>query len=471
MGPIKVETWPRFARNARRIRILDLRSDLPAVVCSEVIYPTLMAAALHGTHQLFPLLHTLKFLFGSGYYEKSEGAQFTLLLMQSNLQHLHITITDLQDWDFFGVYLRDAASLVHRLVTLKFDFDFESEDGFTPINPVEATSVEAGFVALIRGNPMLTSIHLPSLIATRNYIWSAIAELDHLEELTFKVNSSDSLHFMGPPSNSLKIEPHTFRKIRRLELEMYDYGDIEGSPFDRCVPPSAKEVKMIIKGRTGPQLVKDLSFRGSGLDTVTLHFAHGCRYGMDDLQPLLNLSQLTRLHLTFEIYPNLHDADITIIAAALPKLIDLSLLFYSTAADDFSYLGWLTINALLPIAKHCRQLKTLAISPKISSPLPQSNPITDYRFTNLEKINFGPSNLPDHHKWPVWPVALFLSTICPGNVKFSCEAPWSCSNQDNLDVGFWSAVNDAFEQVSLHDTALVESVLAGTRQKCLGSVV
>lgn len=407
-----------------------------------------MVALLHGAPHIFPSLRTLRYHYGGSSYEKMQSS---LVLLHPNLLNLHIQLVAHHSSEGLSKYFKDMALIIHQLKTLNVGV----EGGSSPVTTAGAEFAD-GLRTLIGANPLLESINLPTVLATSQGVWEVIIRLEHLKELTY-----DDVYF--PPArvqivtDDMTLDSHMLPSIRRLFLDLENIEDSARSIFSDHIPPSLREISIMMEGII-PQIIRDLSPRGSGLDSLSIHFRISHQCGMSDIQPLLSLTQLTVLNLTFGICPSFRDADIATIASSFPHLTTLGLLFHPFEDDGFE-LGFhpniISFNALLPIAQHCRDLCSLAICPA-SGPPPTIHPVSlAQTFSRtLRSINFGPSLQSAESRLPI---AFFLSMICPDGVRICSETPWFRTDEGLPEaVRFWANMGGLLSQATQFKNALLQ---------------
>jgi hypothetical protein len=144
--------------------------------------------------------------------------------------------------------------------------------------------------------------------------------------------------------------------------------------------------------------------------------------GIDTLKPLFQCTNLNALELVHQYPLDLQQEDVELIATKWPSLETLLL------NNEPVYLSQsnLTLQALLPFARHCPKLRhlglfihaTTADLPSISSfGLPSSD---DHpRFRSLRRLSMGVSIISEEGQ-----IALFLSHICPLGCKLESGVTW-----------------------------------------------
>jgi hypothetical protein len=144
--------------------------------------------------------------------------------------------------------------------------------------------------------------------------------------------------------------------------------------------------------------------------------------GIDTLKPLFQCPNLNALELVHQYPLDLRQDDVELIATKWPSLETLLL------NNEPVYLSQsnLTLQALLPFARHCPKLRhlglfihaTTADLPSISSfglPSSEDRP----RFGKLRRLSMGVSIISEEG-----PVALFLSHICPLGCRLESGVTW-----------------------------------------------
>ena len=143
---------------------------------------------------------------------------------------------------------------------------------------------------------------------------------------------------------------------------------------------------------------------------------------INTLKPLFKCPNLNALELVHQYPLDLQQQDVELIAKQWPSLETLLL------NNEPVYLNQsnLTLQALLPFARHCPKLQhlglfihaTTADLPSISSFGVPSSEILP-RFCKLRRLSMGVSIITEEG-----PVALFLSHVCPLGVKLESGVTW-----------------------------------------------
>lgn len=142
---------------------------------------------------------------------------------------------------------------------------------------------------------------------------------------------------------------------------------------------------------------------------------------IETLQPLFNCPNLTSLELVHQYPLNIQQEDIEKIAAKWPSLETL-LLNNEPAHLEHSNL---TLEALLPFAQHCSNLRHLGLFINASTaefPSHLLDPSSTHQyapFKKLKRLSMGVSFIAQEG-----PVALFLSQICPLHCHLDSGVTW-----------------------------------------------
>ena len=141
----------------------------------------------------------------------------------------------------------------------------------------------------------------------------------------------------------------------------------------------------------------------------------------DTLRPVLKCPNLTLFELHWETPLAMSHADLEDLAASWPALETLILNPQPLPSAEPSPL---TLDALLPFARHCPRLRTLGLYISASAPHGTLG-VTYTPFRSLRKLDFGVSSIAD-----AAPVALFLSQLCPSDCRVTSGVNWP--DQDEL---------------------------------------
>ena len=144
--------------------------------------------------------------------------------------------------------------------------------------------------------------------------------------------------------------------------------------------------------------------------------------GIDTLKPLFKCPNLNALELVHQYPLDLRQQDVELIAVQWPSLETLLLNNEPVYLDQSN----LSLQALLPFARHCPKLQhlglfihaTTADLPSIHSfGVPSSDILPHFR--KLRRLSMGVSMIAEEG-----PVALFLSHICPLGIRLESGVTW-----------------------------------------------
>lgn len=160
--------------------------------------------------------------------------------------------------------------------------------------------------------------------------------------------------------------------------------------------------------------------------------------GLDTLQPILRLKSLHGLEFRHNLPLKLDEEDVSRLAVSLPNLENLFLNAEPLAGINADEYPALPLVALVPLAQHCRKLKSLGVYIDGTAKDPSSDlhwPVP--RFSVLRDFYVGVSPICEFDD--IQPLALFLS-----HLLFGLQAP-------TLSVGVtwpWYMIDDAYKVLS-----------------------
>lgn len=203
---------------------------------------------------------------------------------------------------------------------------------------------------------------------------------------------------------------------------------------DKCVPSHISALRLLAVATDDPPAVRQLfdavASRFTQLTEFHVDFLLGpsspivsppppadARLSLNTLRPLTACSGLVILKLRWNYQLHLTDSDLDILAPSWPSLEVLHL--HSEPIPELTA-PLLSARALLPFARHCPRLHSLAlyIDGDAAAPLPAPDtPVAPFRA--LRTLAFGSSPLSAAE-----PMALFLSMLCPPQCVVSAGVRW-----------------------------------------------
>ncbi|KJA28766.1 hypothetical protein HYPSUDRAFT_618573 [Hypholoma sublateritium FD-334 SS-4] len=171
---------------------------------------------------------------------------------------------------------------------------------------------------------------------------------------------------------------------------------------------------------------------GSALDYAVENFAdtgdNGCNITLEILKPLFKLPYLTSFVIDHQYPLLITQQDIESLASSCPAIEILELCI----APAFCMESTLTLEALIPLAQHCTQLKSLGLFVDASR-VPEASPeIPPKPFTSLRFLSFGLSII--HDETPT----VYLSQLIPPECAINSFHAWENDNSfENIAAQRW----------------------------------
>ncbi|KAF7375042.1 hypothetical protein MSAN_00390300 [Mycena sanguinolenta] len=379
------DDWGRLEKYTRRVRRLTYHYQTPKGPC---LCPTVFedVARTRTSLNILPNLKTLVW---------NAPPPLAVIFMQPTVKHFTFWLpeTIVQDESHLP-FFRDVVSRMPHLTTLDIRTNI-------PMGTIEDSMI------FLFGLTKLRKVILPRFSVTTR-IAQALQHLEDLGCLEFQYCSDQGC---GDPAD---IESSSPTNLTALYV---DSRLIES-------PAALHELLTVLADTC--QLLESLGIVTHVDDTEPLRVLADVpseeRINSSTLQPLQNFPNLTIFEITHQYPLDLKLADLERLARSWPSLRKLMLNNEPVVSDECS----LTLEALIPFAKHCPELEQLGLFVNAStaelplkvdlSPSPQ--------FKKLRRLSMGVSRISDPG-----PVALFLSQICPLNIYLESGITWEIEGQ------------------------------------------
>ncbi|KAJ7104266.1 hypothetical protein B0H15DRAFT_809280 [Mycena belliarum] len=409
VAPPDADDWRRFHRYSRRVRRLSFHAD-----SGPCLSPTVFEdiARTRTDISILPNVNTLSW---------AAPLPLAVIFMHANVKRFVLWLPDeSQTRDSPLPFFRDVASRMPHLTCL----DLRTH---TPMH-----SMEDDMIYLLKNLVKLRKVVFPRFELTTR-IAETLAELDELGciefqympeqgsgdladtqvfrpslktgafpslwDLSLTVSLSDGLKFMrdsSAPTNltSLYFDSH----LVETPAVVHELLSILA---ETCHLLESLGIITLINSANTPPSAEVLSF--------------------STLSPLQNFPNLTIFELIHQNPLVLTVDDLDQLARSWPSLRKLILNNEPAASDNSS----LTLNALLPFARHCPELEQLGLFINASTadlPSTYSTDVTSAShkpFTKLQRLSMGVSLIDDEGA-----VALFLSQICPLSTEIEYGVTW-----------------------------------------------
>lgn len=366
------------------------------------------------------------------------------MFMHENIKRFTATLAVADSYPL-SVYLQEIALRMPRITHLDLRFTFSVHD------------IEHSLCDLLAKLPHLKSVIVPKFTITTD-VMQALSRKEQLGVLQFEWLETQGGGDVADVQNwAPLLEEGAFPALYDLNLNVQLPPMIRfmATPF---FPSNIRILYIHLTHMAPPQQVHEfLSAVGDKCQRLTslyLDYAgdpfpyvfrsaipHDEFLTWDTIRPILNCPKLTKFELHWESPLTISQSKIEQLASSWPALESLMLVF-----DPLPYPQStpLTLEALVPFARHCPSLRELGLHVAANSasqralydpsaPTHSFGPAkTLARFQSLELLSFGTSSIEDPE-----PVALFLSQVCPAQCRITAGANWQyvVETPDDEDLG------------------------------------
>ncbi|KAF8068091.1 hypothetical protein FPV67DRAFT_1669955 [Lyophyllum atratum] len=397
--PLETSDWRRFERYRRRIRTLSYLSSEAGYTLHQSVFDDIARSRM--SLDILPCLHAL---------EWDAPLSQCVLFMHKNIKSFAVTLPR----EIAGAhsFFEDVAARMPNIIHLDLRLRFS------------ITSIENLTINLVQNLTKLQKLTLPRFCFTTK-IAEAVSHLEDLEAIEYEYFeqqgcgvSEDVMHFK--PSLTEGSFPSLWDlNITVLFDDATNFLDTSFAPTNLTslflesliIETPTKVLRLITAIAENCQALKTLALV-SLVDSSTFATQVPNKddsITMDTLRPLLTCPNLASLDLIHHRPLHLQQEDMEEIATSWP---DLEKLFLNNE-PVYMERSTLTLQALLPFARHCPKLHTLGlfIDATAADIPPSSDPASAYQdipFKALRRLSMGVSIIGEEG-----PVALFLSRICP----------------------------------------------------------
>ncbi|KAI0738351.1 hypothetical protein C8Q80DRAFT_1347940 [Daedaleopsis nitida] len=448
--------WANFMRYASRVRKLVVSSDIEEHLRGPNVFQEI--AQSRTTLHLLPKLSSLTWASG-------ERLRLSLMFMHENIKEFAVGLSPTPKYSL-KVYCEEIALRMPRLTKLDLRFSCSVRE------------FEADLCTLLGALPKLQSVTMPRYTLTTKII-EALSRKEHLGIASFEYDYKQGV---GDPTDVLdwspSLEEGAFPALYDLNVsaQLPHFLRVLAAPF---FPANLRLLYVHATHAVGPplvhaflaavaescQLLTELALVCGG-DAQPLRFrarpAAEERISMDTLRPVLKCPQLVLFELSCETPLALTQADVEELAAGWPTLEVLVLAPYPIPLPlpQESEGGALTLAALVPFARHCPNLRTLALHLSVGGPHAHIPALgTAVRpFRKLTRLDVGTSPLASPEA--VKGVGRVLSELCPADCELVCGVTWPWPAGWQSEFGGDAFVADSPEDVEVLGT-LLEEMQAG----------
>ena len=295
------------------------------------------------------------------------------------------------------------------------------------------TEVQEEVLTLLSGFPCLVYLTVP-LYCLTSILVSRLSTLRHLSSISF---SKPVERRTGHPSDVAHWAPSladgSFPTLHHLSMSAHLVHalDFVTSPF---APRHLTKLYVNVIAIDNPYVVRQLFTalvsHYPQLKDLYVDFIVGpdapivypppplqSRPGIETLRPLLSSSSLTSFGFRWDYQLNLSQSDVEELASGWPRLE--SLLLNCQPIPEISG-PLLSMNALIPFARHCPHLHQLGLYLNANVvPNRSPSPRSPIRFKSLRTLSVGASSLSS-----VDSTALFLSQLLPPGCRIESGVRW-----------------------------------------------
>ncbi|CAA7266668.1 unnamed protein product [Cyclocybe aegerita] len=390
------DDWKRFEKYAGRVRRLVYHSSADNPKIRKSMFDDV--ARTRTRIDVLPNMHTLQWY---------APLSLCVMFMHAGVKHFSVFLPVELETISPRPFFQDIASRMPKLTSI----DFRSD--------VSVRAIEEEMRGLLAQLPMLRKITFP-----RYYLTSKIAEtLSRLENLGIIEFQYHDEQGCGDPSDMIPFAPE-FEKGAFPSLWDHSmttsFADAARFLDVAYAPPNLTMLYIRFEHYRNPIRDPPHALRRRRELPRTQPGQDGDEFtiSIDTLKPVLKLPNLTSLEIIHQHPLALKQEDIEVLAAAWPALETLMLNNEPVHLTS----SHLSLDALLPFAKHCTKLHHLGLfldATSVASPISPSLSLTLTPFTSLKKLSMGVSIIDDDRA-----VALFLSHLLPEGCTVDCGITW-----------------------------------------------
>ncbi|KAI0750487.1 hypothetical protein C8Q74DRAFT_1361745 [Fomes fomentarius] len=430
--PLEPNDWTRYMRYASRVRKLVVTPGIDEALKGPSVFQEI--AQTRTTAHLLPKLSSLTWTPDSG-----ERLRLSLMFMHENVKEFAARLVP-SDTYAFSVYFQEIALRMPKLTRLDLRFSF----------PVR--NIETDVCALIAALPHLRVIVMPKFTLTTK-VMEALSRKEHLEVVQFEFMESQGGGDAWDVTDWAPVmEEGAFPALYDLSLnvQISHMRRFVTSPFCpahlrllyvnviEIVPPPQVHAFLTALAENCPQLA-ELAINYSG-EPHGLVFRPNPPADMlltwDTLRPALKCAKLTLFEIHWDTPLAISQADLEDIASSWPEL---EVLILDCQPLPSTLPSALTLDALVPFARHCPRLRELGLylsasaPPRVGATTTTTHPVP---FKSLQRLEVGVSSIVDPG-----PAALFLSELCPADCRLVSGVNWphdksliAAESEDDLDA-------------------------------------
>ncbi|KAH8091795.1 hypothetical protein BXZ70DRAFT_469086 [Cristinia sonorae] len=453
------QDWDRFARYARRVRSLTKSKHTDASGRTSAHFKTPSASAFDevarsrpSSSHLLPHLRALAWLA-----ESDTEMRYSIMFMHERIVDFTVQLHDSRDYPV-AMYLKEVALRMPNITHIDLRYG-------------DTTDIEeSDVVELLRDLPKLKRVIFPLYSLTSKVI-SQLSQHPDLGVVQFEFNLSQGaadvegvLHFAP------ELQEGAFPALWDISLSAR-LSDITAFLNDINGPANLTLLYVHVLTPTTPdeitQFLNVVVENCQCLTNLYLDYMSSsiiveepetppARITWETLRPLLSIPNLVVFEMRWDLPIQITQQEVEEIAMKWPSLEGFLLNCEPVNSSEESTL---TLEALLPFARHCPELRELGLYLNASRATDEDaaalGPLVK-PFKKLQQLSVGLSSISDPG-----PVALYLSHLCPADCELSSGVTWPDGFgmvQNNSNAGMLDLLN-AQAAVWWEKWAEVEKVL------------
>ncbi|KAF9481477.1 hypothetical protein BDN70DRAFT_905253 [Pholiota conissans] len=413
--PPDADDWKRFDKYALRVRRLQYLG------CARHILHQSVFDTIARTRRRLEILPNLRDLQWS-----DDNVEFSILFMHSGIKdfavHLPLNMMKNSPRPFF----QDLADRMPNLINL----DIRSQ--------VPVCDIEAEMIELLNMLPKLRKITFPRFYVTKG-IAEALSRMEYLSVIEFQYKEEQGC---GDSVDVASVKPifteGAFPALYDLSLTVYfddaaHFINTSFSPANLTIiyiasetaiePPENIKTLLSVMAENCQLLtyVALISVRDTSITEIEGSSSHIIT--LDTLKPLLKLPNLESFEIVHQYPISFSQEDLELFASSCPSIETLLL----NTEPVYLTRSTLTLESLIPFAKHCPRLNSLGLFLDATAEIPELSILTPPKpFVNLSKLSMGVSIIEDDSA-----PSLYLSQLLPPTTEIDCGITWDNDGQGN----------------------------------------
>ncbi|KAI1793729.1 hypothetical protein LXA43DRAFT_203262 [Ganoderma leucocontextum] len=440
--PLEPNDWSRFMHYASRVRTLCVQPAMDTILNGPLVFDEV--ARSRTALNILPKLASLTWLSQEG-----DRLRSSLMFMHDNIKEFAVALVPSPGYSL-GTFFQEIKLRMPRLTHLDLRFSFSVRE------------IENDLCQLVEGLSKLQKVTMPRFTLT-NKVIETLSLLPDLGVIQFEFLEQGCGDGTDLGNWNPVLQEGAFPALYEFTIsaqipQMLRF--VQG-PFFPC---NLKSLYFHILNTTNPSFLHEflsavaeacqilselyLDFVGTPFPIVySKDHADGDLVTWNTLRPVLKCPNLTTFLFRWDSPLIISHAEVAELAASWPSL---EVLVLNNEAPPTSRPVALTLDALLPFAQHCPNLRELGLCVSATTAVPPGGSavpaLTPFR--KLRTLSFGLSHIAEPE-----PVALFLSQLCPPGCEITAGIEWG---------EFFAAMEAGTEE----DAAFLLGVLRDTSTWC-----